>query len=331
MTKITRVAILAIVVALLVFGPARAALTLRLNESLGPGSPEETALLQFKKTVEDGSHGDIKIALFFQDQLGNPQSSLENLTTGSLDLYSGALEYYEPLAKDEFSVTSLAYFLPDFATLQKYLASPVFMQARQKILERGIRFLEMDAERGPYRVIVSTKPILKVEDIQGLKLRMYPNDIAIHSWQALGAVTLQVTWGQTYLGLRQGVVQAVTAPLSGVHSMKFTEVAPYITAIKEYPQVWPISISERTWQKLNPDQQKLMMEAAAAASKTYTDATRQHALGDVDAMIRENNAVFIQLNTAPFRTKMEPFYQQLIKDGTLRKDVYDTVAGILGQ
>jgi len=47
-------------------------------------------------------------------------------------------------------------------------------------------------------------------------------------------------------GIRQGVVNAVTAPLSLVRSMKFNEVAPFIVEIREYPQTWPITVSERT-------------------------------------------------------------------------------------
>ena len=308
---------------------AHAAQTLRLNESLGPGSPEAEALAVFKKHVEDGSGGSLKVALFFQDQLGNPQTSTENLMTGSLDLYSGALEYYEPLAHDEFGVMSLAYFIPDPMHLLQYIASPTFQAARQKILDRGIRFLEISAQRGPYRVIVTTKPVLRVEDLQGLKLRMFPNQIAIRSWQNLGTVTLQVPFDQVYLGLRQGVIQGVTAPLSAIRSMKFTEVAPYVTAIREFPQVWPITVSERVYQKLSPEYQKLLVDAAAEAADTYTAATIQHGNEDIAAMIHDNNAVFIDVNTAPFRKKMEPFYQQLLKEGALNQQVYDTVNAIL--
>ena len=132
---------------------AQVAQPLRLNESLGPGSSEEAALNVFKKHVEDGSGSDLKIALYFQDQLGNPPTPAEYLMTGPLDLYSGAPEYYEPLAREKLGVTSLAYFLPDFATLQRYIASPVPAAARQRILDRGIRFLQLSAERGPHRVI----------------------------------------------------------------------------------------------------------------------------------------------------------------------------------
>jgi TRAP-type C4-dicarboxylate transport system substrate-binding protein len=71
------------------------------------------------------------------------------------------------------------------------------------------------------------------------------------------------------------------------------------------------------------------MDAATEAARAYTEVTRQHAQDDIDAMIRETNAVFIQINTAPFRKKMEPFYQQLLKDGALDQKVYDAVSALI--
>ncbi|MBV9860428.1 MAG: TRAP transporter substrate-binding protein [Alphaproteobacteria bacterium] len=314
-------------------GSAHAQKQLKVNESLGPGSAEATALDAFKKAVESGSNGALTVAIHLQDALGNPQTSMENLMTGSLELYSGALEYYQPLAPEELGVISVPYLLVDQDHLRRYLKSPVFAAAQQKLLDRGIRFLstDFDAVRGPYRVIVSSKPILKVEDLEGLKMRMVPNEVSIRAWTNLGAAPSQIAWTQTYLAIRQGVVQAVTAPLSVVRSMKFTEVAPYITAIKEYPQTWPITISERVWKGLTADQQKLLVEAANMAGKVYTDATMEHARDDIALMIRENNAVFIEVNTEPFRKKMEPFYQQLIRDGLMTQKVYDAVTALIAK
>ena len=88
-TKSTRIAAVA-VFALLSF-PAQAEKLLKINESLGPGSPEELALLHFKKLVEEGSKGEVKIAIHLQDALGKPTQALESLTIGALDLYRGDL------------------------------------------------------------------------------------------------------------------------------------------------------------------------------------------------------------------------------------------------
>ncbi len=218
--------------------PAGAAQVLKLNESLGPGSPEEEALLFFKKTVEERSKGEVQITLFFQDALGGPQVSLENLMTGSLDLYSGALEYYQPLAPDELGAVAIPYLFADHAHLQRYLKSDVFTEARNKMLQRGVRFLSTDfnAARGPYRVLAATKPVKAFADLDGLKIRVIPNEILIKAWRYLGSVPVQVPWTQTYLGLRQGVVEGATLPLSVLRSAKFTEVAPNVTAIREFPQ-----------------------------------------------------------------------------------------------
>src|SRR4051812_33391243 len=87
--------------------PLHAEKLLKINESLGPGSPEEFALLHFKKLVEENSKGEVKIAIHLQDALGKPTQALESLTIGALDLYSGALEYYAPIVGEEINAISL--------------------------------------------------------------------------------------------------------------------------------------------------------------------------------------------------------------------------------
>src|SRR5450759_1955471 len=99
---------------------------LKINESLGPGSVEEAALLQFKKLVEEGSKGELQIAIHLQDALGKPDTALESLMAGNLDLYSGALEYYAQIVPQELNAVSIPYFIGDQETLRKYLRSPVF-------------------------------------------------------------------------------------------------------------------------------------------------------------------------------------------------------------
>lgn len=310
--------------------PAVAQTTLKLNESLGPGSVEEVALKHFKKLVEDGSKGQLQIAIHLQDALGKPDAALEGLLTGTLDLYSGALEYYAQIVPEELNAISIPYLLPDNAALRKYLNSPIFRTAEKKLLDRGIRMLstEYNAERGPYRVLVSSRPIRTVEDLKDLKIRMFPNDVYIRSWKHLGATPVQLAWTETYLGIRQGVVNAVTAPIALVGPMKFTEVAPYITEIREYPQTWPITISEKTWKKLNPQQQELLVKAANEAGKVYTQTTRERIQGDIDTMVANNKAQVIKVDTASFRRKMEPFYQDLVKDKLLTQEILNAVKAL---
>jgi TRAP-type C4-dicarboxylate transport system substrate-binding protein len=312
---------------LVVAAPAQAEKLLKVNESLGPGSPEELALQHFKKLVEEGSKGELKIRIHLQDELGKPDSALENLMTGSLDLYSGALEYYAPIAGPEINAISLPYLVKGHDHLRAYLKSEAFRPAIDKLMARGIRVIstEWNADRGPYRVLVSAKPVLSPKDLEGLKVRMFPNEVYVRSWKQLGTVPVQLAWTETYLGIRQGVVNAVTAPLSLVRSVKFTEVAPYIVEIKEYPQTWPMTVSERVWKRLGAAEQALLVSAANEAGKTYAKTTMERAQSDVDEMVRTNNAVVIRFNTTALREKMQPLYGDLIKEGALSQPLYDAV------
>ena len=303
---------------------------LKVNESLGPGSVEEAALLQFKKIVEEGSKGELQIAIHLQDALGKPDTALESLMAGNLDLYSGALEYYAQIVPQELNAISIPYFIGDQETLRKYLHSPIFKGAEKKLLDRGIRVIstEYNGDRGPYRVLLASKPVRSVDDVNGLKLRVFPNDVYIRAWKALGAVPSQVAWTETYLGIRQGVIQSVTAPLMTVRSMKFTEVAPYVMEIKEYPQTWPITISEKVWVKLKPEHQQLLVKAANEATKFYAKTTLERAQGDIDFMKSANKAEFIPVDANQWRKKLEPFYESLVKDKLLSQEIYDTVKSL---
>jgi TRAP-type C4-dicarboxylate transport system substrate-binding protein len=309
---------------------AHAQRTLKINESLGPGSPEQVALQAFQKTVEESSQGQLKVAIHLNDALGNAQTSLENLSTGTLELYSGALEYYQPIVPQEIGVLAVPYVITSYGHLRRYLMSPVFEGAKQKLLERGIRFIstEFNAERGPYRVFISSKQIRSLEDLKGVRIRMYPNENAINAWRHLGTVPTVLPYTETYLAIRQGVVQGAPFPLSLLQSSKLTEVAKYIVRTDEFPQTWPMTVSERVWKSLNPTQQQLLVRAANDAGKIYANEVNSRAKRDIDTMAKDNGAVYSEIPLEPFRAHMRSFHEQLIKAGTVRKELYDSIVAL---
>lgn len=315
------------IISLSLAGPATAQKILKLNESSGPGSPEDIALQSFKSMVEQRSNGQLVVQVHLLDALGGPDVSLESLMTGSLDLYSGALEYYASIAGPEINVISLPFFVGTHDKLRAYLKSDAFKPAIDKLLASGIRVLstEWNGDRGPYRVLMSSKAIRSVDDLQGLKVRMFPNEVYQRSWAALGTLPIQLAWTETYLGIRQGTVNSVTAPLSMVRAMKFAEVAPYIVDIKEYPQTWPMTISEQTWQKLSVDEQKILVDAANETGKIYAETTLKNAAADVEQMIAQNKAEVIEIDRAAMRAKLQPLYDQLVSEGVVPAALRDAV------
>jgi len=300
---------------------------LRVNESGGPGSTEALALEKFKQLVEEKSNGKLKIRIYLQDALGGPQTSIENLMNGTLDLYSGALSYYEKLAPEEFRPLTLLWLFEDFGHLQRYLKSDIFKRAREKMQDQGIRFIstEFSGERGPYRVFICTKPIFTPDDLVGVRMRIWPNEPVKRCWQHMGVTPIVIAWTETYLAIKQGMIDAVTSPLNLVKPTGFTEVAKYVTALKQFSQVWPITVSEMVWQDLTPEEQRILVDSANDACDYYAELNYNRAEEDIQYIIKKNNAAFIRVNLEPFRKKMAPFYRQLVKEGYLKKEIFDVI------
>jgi TRAP-type C4-dicarboxylate transport system substrate-binding protein len=316
----------------LALSAAAEARTLKLNAGDSPGSLVETAMSRFKQLVEEGSNNELEVGVFMGAQLGGPQESLENLNTGTLELYGGDLSYYATLLPDELGIITLMYFFADTDHLRRYLTSPYFTQAIEEKLveEHGIRFLstEFQGDRGPYRVFVSTKPVMKVDDLEGVRMRLWPNDIVIRQWRYLGAVPTVLSWEEVYLSISQGTIDAVTGPLADMPTTHFTEVAPYVTELRQFPQILPIAISERVWQQLTPEHQELMVRAANQALAEYAELVRESGDAAKELMMARDDAVFIQTNLAPFREKMTPFYQTLISEGAIDKEAFETAESL---
>ena len=311
--------------------PQAQARSLKNNESLPLASVEGDALRKFKEIVESKTNGELEIDLHFQDELGSPQTSMENLGTGTLELYSGALSYYAALIPEQLGVTTLLYLFKDSDHLRRYLTGAVFQVGHDKLIKDfGIRIIstEFNGDRGPYRVFVSNKPMLELEDFVGVKMRLWPNDMAIRAWKHIGAVPNVMPWNEVYLALRQGRVDAVTSGVNGLHDSKLTEVAPYVTELRQFPQVWPIAISEKVWQELTADQQTILVDAANEATSLYAKITYDLAESNMKEDIQMNNAVFSRINTDPFVEKMKPLYEQLIQEGVVKQEVFDEVMSL---
>ena len=87
----------------------------------------------------------------------------------------------------------------------------------------------------------------------------------------MGAIPVTIPFGDVYLGLRQGVVDAVTTPFDLITSMKFGEVAKHVMLLDQFPQILPISINEAKWQSLTAEQQAVMIKAADESGVFFND------------------------------------------------------------
>lgn len=134
---------------------------------------------------------------------------------------------------------------------------------------------------------------MTLADLKGLKLRMYKNEMVMNLWKELGANITYIAWTEVYDGLKRGLIEAVTSPMSLVEKMHFQEVAKYVLRNDEYPASIAFFVNDKAYQKLPADLKDALLKAYEASCKFSQEMTEKAAEESLKRMIRKDKITFI--------------------------------------
>jgi TRAP-type C4-dicarboxylate transport system substrate-binding protein len=255
-------------------------------------------------------------------------AQIESTIIGNQDMYFGGTPEFERFS-DGLKLLGLNWVIPSQAAFRKVTKDPIWKEILlDPMAKTGLTVLASNWERGPYRVMVSTKPINSIADMKGLKFRIAPIDSWRRAWGAVGTQNVVLAWTDVYLGMKQGTVEAVTSPISLVAPMKFTEVAKHIVRTDEFWQVMVPTINKDRFAKLTADQQRAFYAAAEEAGEWFVAEQERLGFQDIEKMKRDHGADFKTIDIKPGVELMKPVIRQMESEGFIPKGLYDKVLAI---
>jgi len=306
-------------------------ITLTLGHISPPTSPMGQGAERFAKLVEERTNGQIKVKVFPSEQLGPAKTMLESTMIGNQDIFLEGAVWYERFSKT-LRFLMIPFVFKDREHFRKWNKSDSWRETWDEVTQNsGLVFLDKAVtwERGPFRLIVSKRPIMSLGDVRGLKMRVWPSDAYKRSWEALGAKPTELAWTDVYLGLKLGTVDACTTPVNLLYPMKFTEVAKYVTKYPEFPQVVRVAMNKQRFDSLKPQFQKILIDAANEAGELYTQISVELAESNIQKCIKEHNAVYIQINLEPFAERMRSQIMKFETEGYLPAGIYDKIRALV--
>jgi tripartite ATP-independent transporter DctP family solute receptor len=308
--------------------PAQAGTVLKGGHISPKTSLEGQAADRFADLVKAKTNGELVVEIFPQEQLGKATAMIDSTIMGNQDIYIGGNVEFERFSPG-LKALGLNYAVPSLETFRKVLKSPLwdelFIQPLDKV---GLTVLDSDWERGPYRVLVSTRPVRNFDDLKGLKLRIAPLDTWRRSWTALGCQVVVLPWTDVYMGLKQGMVEAVTSPINLVYSMRFTEVAKYMARTDEYWGLLTVVMNKKIYEQLSPPFQKALKEAADEAGNWYMSTSDKQVAVDIEKMTKEQGVTYTILDLKPGIEMMRPVIKDLEKEGFIPAGIYDRIQAL---
>ena len=145
------------------------------------------------------------------------------------------------------------------------LDGPLGKELADKSAEKGLILLGT-WDNGIRQMTNSKRPITKVEDMKGLKMRVPPDATLVDIMTALGAEAQQIKFAELYVALQQGVVDGQENPLVNIYASKLYEVQKYLALTNHQFQMTPFLMSKRSWDRLSAADKKAVQEAAAEAT-----------------------------------------------------------------
>jgi TRAP-type transport system periplasmic protein len=255
---------------LMAAAPAGAADIKERNIKVGIGltadHPQGQAVARFGELVSQKSDGKIKVKLFAGGLLGNDVSMVSSLQGGTQEMTIPDTSTLVGIAGlKEFGLINLPFALNSSEEADALLDGPWGQKLMAKLPEKGLVGLGF-WENGFRQISNNRHPINKAEDISGLKLRVIQNPLFIDTFKALGANALPMPFPEVYTALETGTVDGQENPLATLIASKFYEVQKHTVISNHIYSVWAFLISKKFWDKLSPDEQKILTEAANEAT-----------------------------------------------------------------
>ncbi len=305
---------------------AQAETTWRMATKMPVDSPEGKVFAKFAELTEEYTGGELKIEVYPNEQLGKEDAILEQLQAGIVNIYAEGFAYMRKWAP-EVSWMTPAFVFDDYAHWVRFMDSELVKSWFDKAAaESGVGPLGNPTAilRGPFRVIVSNTPIDTLEDVQGLKLRMHPEKLAIATWSHLGAEVITLPWTEVYQSIQKDIVQAVNSPIALVESMRFNEVAPYVSRHNEYWQSIGFMMNMNGYEALDDATRQGLLRAYEEAGAYSRDIMGTVADASIRSMV-EAGATYREIDTGPFIERMQGFYAELAANGELPEGFLEAV------
>ncbi|SHI75715.1 tripartite ATP-independent transporter solute receptor, DctP family [Dethiosulfatibacter aminovorans DSM 17477] len=299
---------------------------IKMGTKMSEESIEGQGFKKFAELVEERTKGEIIVQVYPSEQLGDAMTQLDNLQLGTQDIYCEGAAYLSRYDKD-FGVESIPFLFKDHDTKREFYYSEIGQKLSENLIENGLKIIndKRNFIRGPYNVIVSKKPIKSIEDVKGLRLRTFDSEIYMKAWDKLGANPIVIAWTEAYLALKQNTVDAVTAPISLVYNMKFTEVAPYVTTTNEFRQDVIFIMNNDRFESFTEVQRQIIIDSANDAGDYVTEQINGFVESEIERMKSEHNAEFYEMDTEPFREILVEFYQELEDKGEISEGILGIV------
>jgi tripartite ATP-independent transporter DctP family solute receptor len=255
---------------------------IRFGYGLNEQSNQGRAAKVFAEAVEKASGGKMKVRAIGAAALGADTQMQQALIGGAQEMMVGSTATLVGITK-EMALWDTPFLISNAKEADALLDGPIGDKVRGKLQEKGLVGLAY-WENGFRNLTNSKRPINKMEDMSGIKLRVMQNNVFLDSFKTLGTNAVPMAFSELFGALETGTVDGQENPFNTILSSKFYEVQKYLTVTNHVYSPWIVLVSKKWWDQLSAAEQKVLTDAAVLSRDFERKDTRAEAATAVDAL-----------------------------------------------
>lgn len=304
---------------------------IKFSHVVAPDTPKGKAAEKFKQLVEERSKGAMKVEIYPNSQLYKDREELEALQLGAVQMLAPSMAKFGPLGAREFELFDLPFMFPNKETLYRTMDGVVGKRLFNKLETKGIVGLAY-WDNG-FKQMSANKPMHKVADFNGLKMRIQSSKVLDAQMKALGAMPQVMAFSEVYTALQQGVVDGTENPLSNVYTQKMHEVQKHMTMSDHGYLGYAVITNKKFWDGLTADQRNLIAQAMKEATvyeRSIAQLENDEALAKIRAAKTTEIYTLTDAERAEWMKALLPVHKEF--EGVVGKEnlqeVYDIAAKV---
>ncbi len=307
--------------------------TLRFANTTPKDHPVATGVNKMIECTTAKSGGRLKVQGFFDGVLGSDTQSLAAVRTGTIDMMGVSTA---PIASvvPELGVFDLPFLFANEKEADTLLDGKVGDWFNAKMPAVGLVNLAW-WENGFRHVTNSKRPITKLEDFGGIKMRVMQSKVYLDTFNMLGTNAVPLAFTEVYSALETKAIDGQENPYLNIQNMKFYEVQKYLSLTKHSYSPNMVLVSKKVWDTLTPQEQAVLKECAAVGRDTQRKVNREKMDGSL-AFLKSQGMVVNEISPAEMariRERTKPVYEAATKTvgAEALSQVQDELKRIRGQ
>ena len=281
--------------------------------------PFQVGIERYAQLVAEKTGGKMKMRGYPDGQLGAELQSISAAQGGVIEMVLVSTAAAASVVR-EFGVYDLPFLFNDFREVDEVLDGPTAQRLLDRLPEKGLIGL-CYFENGFRHLTNSRRPVAKLEDFKGLKIRTIQNPVFVDVFNTLGANATPMPFTEVYTALESKAIDGQETPYTNIHGNRFYEVQKYVTSTGHIYGNAIVMASKKYWDQLSADEQKVLKESCTTARDFERRFNREQdpkLLADLKAkgMVHTELA---PADRARLRDVLKPVYEKYAK--TLGEDV----------